>query len=263
MTYSTIRLETGAQGIATLTLARPQKHNALNPAMIAELTGAAREIGADAAIRAVILKGEGESFCAGGDLDWMKEQFAATREQRMTQARALAHMLRALNDIPKPLIASVHGPAYGGGVGMLSVCDNVLAASTAKFGLTETRLGLIPATIGPYVAARLGEGAARRVFMSARLFGAEEAQRLGLVGAVVAPADLDAAVAAEAKAYLGTAPDAVAAAKALLKRLTSTIDDAVIEDTISRLADTWERPEAAEGITAFFEKRKPRWAVPS
>lgn len=259
MTYSTIRITSDSRGIATLTLARADKHNALTPAMMNEITSAAKAMASDADIRAVVLRGDGESFCAGGDLQWMKEQFTATRDERMAQARTLALLLRDLNELPKPLIAAVHGAAYGGGVGLISVCDNAIAAETAKFGLTETRLGLIPATIGPYVAARLGEAAARRVFMSGRLFGADEARHLGLIGSVVAQSDLDAAVEAEVKPYLATAPGAFAAAKALLRKLTGRIDEAVIDDTIQRLADTWDGPEASEGVSAFFEKRKPRW----
>jgi methylglutaconyl-CoA hydratase len=190
----------------------------------------------------------------------MKAQFTATREQRKAEARKLALTLRALNEMPKPLIAVVHGAAYGGGVGILSVCDNAIAANVAQFGLTETRLGLIPATIGPYVAKRLGDAAARRVFMSARLFGAEEARQLGLIGTVVSLDELEMALQKEIKAYLATAPGAVAAAKALLRKLTGPIDDAVIEDTITRLADTWEGEEVREGVGAFFEKRKPGWS---
>lgn len=260
MSYETIRASVDDRGVAALTLARPDKHNALNPKMMGELTEAARTLGSDANVRVVVLRGEGESFCAGGDLGWMKEQFAATRAQRIEQARALALTLRTLNEMPKPLIAAVHGAAYGGGVGILSVCDNAIAADTAQFGLTETRLGLIPATIGPYVAARLGDGPARRVFMSARVFGADEARHLGLVGSVVTADHLEAAVQKEVKAYLATAPGAVASAKALLRNLARPIDDKVIEDTISRLADTWEGEEVKEGVGAFFEKRKPRWS---
>ncbi len=260
MNHQSIRVSIDDRGVAALTLARAEKHNALNPAMMGELTEAARALGSDASVRVVVLRGEGESFCAGGDLGWMKEQFSARRETRMAQARVLATMLKTLNEMPKPLIAAVHGPAYGGGIGMLAVCDNAIAANTAQFGLTETRLGLIPATIGPYVALRLGDGPARRVFMSARIFGADEARTLGLVGAVVSPDELELAVQKEVKAYLSTAPGAVAAAKALLRRLTGTIDDKMIEDTITRLADTWEGEEVKEGVGAFFEKRKPRWS---
>jgi methylglutaconyl-CoA hydratase len=259
MSYATIRITLAENGIATLTLARPEKHNALNAEMISDLTHAAGELGSSGRVRVVVLEGEGDSFCAGGDLDWMKAQFEASREERMREARRLANMLRAINDLPKPVIAAVNGAAFGGGVGMICVADNAIAASTVKLGLTETRLGLIPATIGPYVAARLSEGSTRRVFMSARIFGAEEALNLGLVGRVAPPDELAAAVEAEARAYLAVAPGAVAAAKALARRLTSRIDDAVIEETIRRLADTWETPEAKEGIRAFLEKRKPSW----
>lgn len=247
------------RGVLTLTLNRPEKHNALSGEMIAALTEAAFDIGANSDVRVVVLEGSGESFCAGGDLQWMREQMTATRAERITEARKLADMLRSLNELPKPLIAKVHGNAFGGGVGMLAVCDVAFSLNSAKFGLTETRLGLIPATISPYVLARMGEGKARRVFMSARIFGADEAHSLGLISKPVD--DLDVAIDAEIRAYLGTAPQAVAAAKALARSLGPKIDDAVISDTIERLADTWENPEAVEGVAAFFEKRKPVWSV--
>lgn len=261
MPYETLTLATDALGVATLRLSRPEKRNALSERMIAELTEAAATLGADRTVRAVVLAAEGATFCAGGDLRWMLAQVEADRATRMAEARKLALMLRALNELPKPLIARVQGDALGGGVGMASVCDVAVAADTARFGLTETRLGLIPATIAPYVLARLGEAMARRVFFSARIIGAAEAERLGLVARVVAPADLDAAVEAEVAPYLDVAPGAVAAAKALARRLGPPIDAAVIEDTISRLADTWEAPEAREGISAFLEKREPAWRV--
>lgn len=260
MATATVRIGRDARGVATLILARPDKHNAMSAAMIRELNDAAAELAADSATRVVVLTGEGTSFCAGGDLGWMREQFSASRAQRMAEARRLAQMLRALNELPKPLIGRVQGQAYGGGVGLMSVCDLVVAVERARFGLTETRLGLIPATISPYVLARMGEGMARRVFMSARLFSAEEACSLGLVSRAV-PADaLDAAVEAEIEPYLAAAPGAVAAAKALARALSPRIDDAVIEHTVGRLADAWEQPEAQEGVAAFFEKRKPSWA---
>lgn len=258
--YETIRLDTDARGVATLTLARPDKHNALSAQMIAELTRAAAQLAADSAVRVVILTGEGASFCAGGDLDWMREQFTADRATRMAEARKLALMLKALNELPKPLIGRVQGQAFGGGIGMMSVCDVAIAAEGAKFGLTETRLGLIPATISPYVLARMGEGKARRVFMSARLFDAQEAVALDLAARAVAPEDLDTAIEREVKPYLSAAPDAVARAKRLARSLGTPITGAVIEDTIRQLADCWEDPEAHEGISAFFEKRKPAWA---
>ena len=181
---------------------------------------------------------------------------AATRR---AGAAALAGMLNAMNELPKPLIARCHGNAFGGGVGMLSVCDVAIGAEGAKFGLTETRLGLIPATIGPYVVARMGEAKARRVFMSARIFDAAEARDLDLLARVVEPVDLDAAVEAEVAPYLQVAPKAVAAAKSLARALGPRIDAQVIEMTIDRLVGVWEDDEAPHGIAAFFDKRPARW----
>lgn len=259
MAYQTITLETDARGVATLTLNLPDKHNALAPQMIADLHAAADALGADPDVRVVVLTGAGKSFCAGGDLGWMKEQFSATREQRMAEARKLAHMLGALNELPKPLIGRINGQAYGGGMGMISICDVAISADQAKFGFTEVRLGLIPATISPYVVARMSEGMARRVFASARLFGADEARDMGLLARVVPAADLDSAVEAEVDPYLAAAPGAVATSKALARSLGPVIDEAIIERTIAVLADSWEQPEAHEGVSAFFEKRRPEW----
>lgn len=261
MSFETLTLATGPRGVATLTLNRPDKHNSLSAQMIDELTRAAAQLEADDAVRVVVLTGAGTSFCAGGDLGWMREQFEADRETRMAEARKLAMMLKALNELPKPLIGRVQGQAFGGGIGMMSVCDTVVAVDSAKFGLTEVRLGLIPATISPYVLARMGEGKARRVFMSARIFGADEARDLDLAAKVVSEDELDGTIEAEIKPYLGAAPAAVAASKALARSLGTPITDEVIDDTIRRLADTWETPEAREGISAFFEKRKPDWVV--
>lgn len=259
MSFETISLTSDARGVTTLTLNRPEKHNSLSAQMIEDLTVAATQLGADETVRVVVLTGAGASFCAGGDLGWMREQFEADRQTRMAEARKLAMMLRSLNELPKPLIGRVQGQAFGGGIGMMSVCDTVVAVDSAKFGLTEVRLGLIPATISPYVLARMGEGKARRVFMSARLFGAEEAKDLNLAAKVVAAEDLDDAVEREIKPYLAAAPAAVAASKALARALGPAITDTIIEDTIQRLADIWETPEAQEGISAFFDKRKPNW----
>jgi methylglutaconyl-CoA hydratase len=261
MSFQTISLSTDARGVTTLTLDREEKHNSLSAQMIEDLTVAAAQLGADDTVRAVVLTGAGTSFCAGGDLGWMQEQFHADRNTRMAEARKLAMMLKSLNELPKPLIGRVQGQAFGGGIGMMSVCDTVIAVDTAKFGLTEVRLGLIPATISPYVLARMGEGKARRVFMSARLFSAEEAKELNLAARVVAEADLDEAIEREIKPYLAAAPAAVAASKALARSLGPAITDEIVEDTIRRLADTWETPEAQEGISAFFDKRKPDWTV--
>lgn len=259
MSWSTIALDVDGRGVARLVLDRPEKHNVLSGEMCDELRDAAAGVGADDGIRVVVLTGAGTSFCAGGDLGWMRAQLAATREGRMAEARRLARMLDALNTLPKPLIGRVNGAAYGGGVGLMAVCDAVVAVAEARFGLTETRLGLIPATISPYVLARVGEGRARAVFFSGRRFDAAEAAALGLVTRVVAAAELDAAVAAEVEPYFATAPAAVAAAKRLARSLGARIDADVIEATVARLADTWETAEAGEGIAAFLEKRQPPW----
>ena len=255
----TIRLATDARGVATLTLARPDKRNAMSAQMIAELHEAADALAADPAVRVVVLTGEGEFFCAGGDLGWMRAQMEATRDRRMDEAMKLARMLGALNALPKPLIGRVNGGAFGGGIGLMSVCDVAVAVTGAQFGFTEVRLGLIPATISPYVLARMGSSMARRVFFSARLFGAEEAVALGLAARAVAQEDLDAAVEAEVAPYLSAAPEAVAASKRLALDLGPTIDEAVMRDTARRLADTWETASAAEGIAAFFDRRRPAW----
>ncbi|WP_276121713.1 crotonase/enoyl-CoA hydratase family protein [Pararhizobium qamdonense] len=262
MTYETIRVSVDGRGVAALTLARPDKHNALSGTMIGELTTVARLLGADTAVRAVVLAADGVSFCAGGDLGWMKAQIEADRAGRMAEARRLALMFKALNDLPKPVIARVQGNGFGGGVGLLCIADVAVAASTAKFGLTETRLGLIPATISPYVVARIGEGQARPLFMSGRILDAQAAQAAGLLTRVVPQDHLDAGVEAEISPFLQVAPGAVGQSKALARSLGMPITDEVIEATIVRLADVWETDEAREGISAFLEKRTPSWRVP-
>ncbi|WP_170752174.1 crotonase/enoyl-CoA hydratase family protein [Ruegeria lacuscaerulensis] len=257
--FETISVTNDTRGVATLTLNRPGKHNAMSAQMISELTQAAGQLGADDSVRVVVLTGAGKSFCAGGDLGWMQDQMAADPETRFTEARKLAEMLQALNTLPKPLIGALQGNAFGGGVGLAAVCDVAIGVDTLTMGLTETRLGLIPATIGPYVIARMGEARSRRVFMSARLFDASEAVELGLLAKVVAAVDLPEAVEAEVTPYLSCAPGAVASAKGLVRDLGPRIDDTVIDQTIRALVGRWETDEAKEGIAAFFEKRKPTW----
>lgn len=259
MTFETLDVAIDERGIATLALARPDKHNAMSSAMIGELNAAAEQLGSDDTVRVVVLTGQGKSFCAGGDLGWMREQALASREDRLAEARKLAKALAALNELPKPLIGRINGQAFGGGMGLISICDVAVAAEGAKFGFTESRLGLVPATISPFVLARMGEGHARRVFMSARIFDAAEARELGLVARVVAADELDAAIEAEAVPYLSTSPRAVATSKALARSLGPVIDEAVGERTMALLADCWETDDVAEGIAAFFEKRKPSW----
>ena len=256
MSWQTLDIRTDQRGVVHVTLNTPKRRNVLSPAMIAELTEFARTL--DQA-RAVVLSGAGPIFCAGGDLVWMQAQIEADRQQRLREARKLADLLQALNTMPFPLIGRVHGGAFGGGIGIACVCDVVVAARSTKFCFSETRLGIIPATIGPYVLARIGEGHARRVFMSARIFSAEEAVTLGIVSRVVDADGLDAAVEAEVAPYLSTAPGAVAAAKALARTLGPRIDAEEIDDSIQRLADIWGGPEAVLGVRAFLEKKNPPW----
>ncbi|MFQ1700534.1 crotonase/enoyl-CoA hydratase family protein [Loktanella agnita] len=256
----TIELTVDDRGVATLMLVRPEKHNALSQLMIDELRAAAGRIAADRDIRVVVLTGQGPSFCAGGDLGWMRDQMAGDATLKRAAATSIAGMLGALNSLPQPVIGRVQGNAFGGGVGMACVCDVAIAADHVKCGLTETKLGVIPATIGPYVLARMGEANARRVFMSSRVFDAAEAVTLGVVAKAVPADDLDAAVAAEVAPYLKCAPGAVAAAKALARSLGPTIDEAVVQRSIDALIACWDGQEARQGIAAFFDKTPPPWA---
>jgi methylglutaconyl-CoA hydratase len=263
MSWKTLDVRTDERGVVAVRLNTPEKRNVLSALMITELTEMAATIGHDDRTRAIVLSGAGTVFCAGADLNWMKAQIEADRPQRMREARKLAEMLQALNTMGAPLIGRLHGGAFGGGIGIACVCDVTLADSATKFCFSETRLGIIPATIGPYVLARMGEGNARRVFMSARVFDAAEAERLGIVSRAVATDALDQAVEAEVAPYLQVAPGAVAAAKKLARDLGRPIDAHVIDDTIRRLADIWETPEALHGIAAFLGKRPPDWAPPT
>lgn len=256
----TITVTRDARGVVDLLLNRPDRRNALSSAMLEELAGFAATVNADPSVRAVVLRGAGPVFCAGGDLDWMMAQIRADRATRIAQARRLAEVFQTLNTLSAPLIAWVHGGAYGGALGLIAACDVVLAETGTRFAFTETRLGIIPATIAPHVIARMGEGMARRVFMSARSFDAAEAAGLGLVSRVVPAAGAGDALAAEVLPYLSVAPDAVARAKRLARALGTPITPERIEASILALADAWETPEAAEGIAAFLEKRKASWA---
>lgn len=257
--FETITLETDPRGVVTLTLNRPDKHNALSAQMIADLTQAAAQIDADETIRVVVLAGAGRSFCAGGDLGWMKEQMTADSVTRASEARKLADMLGAINSLNKPVIGRIHGNTFGGGVGLACVCDKVFATESVTFGLTETKLGLIPATIGPYVVARMGGGNARAVFMSGRPFDAVMARQLGIVTTVCAAQDLDHAVEIEVEAYLNCAPAAVTEAKKLALELGGAPTRATIDASIAALVARWEHPEAKEGLRAFFDKTPPTW----
>ena len=251
MSFETIRVAADTDGIATITLHRPDKHHAMNAAMIAELTEAAAALGADARVRAVVLAASGPSFCAGGDLEWMRGQQAADRAGKIAEAGRLSAMLAALNALPKPLIARVQGNVYGGGVGLLAVSDIAIGTEGIRLALTETRLGLIPATIGPFVLRRMGEGLARQVFFSGNAFGTDFALRAGLLHEVCPAGALDERVRHQTEAVLKTAPGAVAAAKALCLALGND-EEADVELSIAALADRWESDEAQQRIRAFL-----------
>lgn len=254
--FETILVEKDERGVAIVTLNRPEKHNSLNALMIRELTEACQLLGRDSQAKVVILAASGPSFCAGGDLNWMREQAGKDRAGKMEESRALAGMLQALNTLPKPLIGRVQGAAYGGGIGMMAVCDIVIVADNARFALTETRLGLIPATIGPFVVRRMGEGCARQVFFTGKAFDPEFALKSGLASAVVPAEELDTRVEEEIAPILKTKPGAVAAAKALCLELGGLDTASLFESTASALADRWESEEAQKGISDFLSKQK-------
>jgi methylglutaconyl-CoA hydratase len=245
--------------IAELSLNRPEKHKALKAQMIREIRQAVSEISSRESVRVVVLAARGKTFCAGGDLKWMKQQAAKSREGKIAESTELALMLRDLDELAKPLIGKIQGAAYGGGLGMISVCDIAVAADNAKFALTETKLGLIPATIGPYVVRRLGETNARQVFMNAKRFGVADAFRYGLISSFVNVERLDEVVRTEADAFLQCAPGAVADAKSLCLNLARNPDKDHLQMTANRLADRWQSTEARQGIEAFFSGTKAPW----
>ena len=249
-----------AKGIARVTLDRPEVHNALDDRLIADLAATFGRLGADPAVRAIVLTGRGASFCAGGDLNWMKRSAGYSFEQNLADAQGLAAMLRAVDRAPKPVLGLVNGPAYGGGVGLVACCDVALAADTARFTLSEVRLGLVPATISPYVVGKIGAGQARRYFLSAEIFGAEEAQRIGLVHEVVPAAELEAAGARMIERLGEGGPAAQAASKDLIFRVAGApIEGGLMADTARRIAEARASAEGQEGIAAFLGKRKPKW----
>lgn len=261
MSYETIKIERTSECVVRLILARSEKHNALNLTMIRELRAAAATLGRDASVRVIVLSAEGKSFCAGADLGWMRDQAAKDRLVRLAEATELAQMLHDLDSLPKALITRVHGPAYGGGIGLMAVSDIVIAADDAKFALTEVRLGLIPATIGPFVVRRIGERGARQFMLNGKTFNAAAALGAGLVSAVVPRHALDATVETEVAAFLDCAPGAVADAKVLCQHLARNPAGDQLAWSAEQLAERWETAEAREGLRCFFERREPSWRM--
>lgn len=251
------------RGVATVTLNRADVHNAFNDDLIWELNNAFTKLGENPDVRAIVLTGAGKSFSAGADLNWMKAAASYTDEQNMRDALTLSDMLAALNTCPKPTIAIVNGATFGGGVGLVSCCDIAIAVDDAKFSLSEVRLGLTPATISPYVVAAIGERAARRYFLSAERFDAQEARRIGLVHET-APSLQEAFSQAHIflKNILAGAPEAQHQAKDLVAFVTGKpIDAELRRHTAQRIASRRASDEGKEGLSAFLEKRKPNWSV--
>lgn len=248
--------------IARVTLNRPEVRNAFNETLIAELTGSFRALGGRPELRAIVLAAEGKAFCAGADLNWMQAMAGYSWDENHADASKLADMLWAIYSCPVPVIARVQGDVYAGGVGLVACADIVVAVDQAGFCLSEARLGLLPATIGPYVVKALGEQASRRYFVTAERFGAAEAQRLGLVHEVVAAEALDAKVDELAAAITANGPAAVRACKQLVKDVAGRpVTPELRDDTARRIADIRASDEGREGVQSFLNKRKPSWLL--
>ena len=247
-------------GVARVTLDRPQIRNAFDDALISALTSALRELDADEGVRAVVLAGNGPAFCAGGDLNWMKRMAGYGYGENLQDAQALADLMKTLDRMRKPTIARVHGPAYAGGVGLVAACDIAIGVPEAKFCLSEAKLGLSPATISPYVVRAMGERMARRYFLTAEVFDAAEAQRIGLLTAVSPSEKLDGEIEEILQHLMQSGPQALVKIKELIRAVASgPVDDAMIADTAKRIAEIRVSPEGREGVASFLEKRKPSW----
>jgi methylglutaconyl-CoA hydratase len=256
----TVLLEVNEQGIATVTLNNPEKHNAFDDVIIKQLTTIFNDISERDDISIMILASNGKSFSAGADLGWMKRMAGYSYEDNLKDANALAQMLKALNFLPQTTIAKIQGAAFGGAVGLASCCDIVIASTKASFCLSEVKLGLIPATISPYVVDAIGLKASRRYFQTAERFFADKAQQLGLVDEIVAPNELTAEVNSMVTKLLANGSQARRQAKKLSQDVAfQTIDEKLLTDTSERIAAIRVSTEGQEGLTAFFEKRTPNW----
>ncbi|MFL2789541.1 MAG: enoyl-CoA hydratase-related protein [Paracoccaceae bacterium] len=253
--YETLNFKIDERGVGYLELNRPNKHNAISSIMINELTILCDIINRSKDLRVVILSGVGPSFCAGADLNWMKAQMDATATQRHTQARKLSEMLNKLNKLSKPVIGSLHGNVFGGGIGLACVCDLVIASKGTVFGFTETKLGLIPATIGPFVLRKMTGAKARTVFMSSRIFKVDEAKDLNIVNWINSDDSSDSLLEREINAYLNCAPEAVAEAKRLALDIGGVPSDSELDQAVSMLVKRWESEEAKKGIISFLNKK--------
>jgi methylglutaconyl-CoA hydratase len=248
-------------GRARVTLTRPAVRNAFNAELIARLRDAFSELAADPAVRVVVLAGEGKTFCGGADVNWMRGSLELSEAENVRDAEAMSDMYRAINDCPKPVIARVHGGALGGGAGLCAVADAVVAAEETVFGFTETKLGIIPAVISPFVLAKIGVSHARRLFLSGERFGARRAQAIGLVHEVVHEDALDGTVDAIAAEIESAGPGAVAAAKALIRSVSTASYEDSRGLTARAIAKQRTTPEGQEGLRAFLERRAASWTA--
>jgi methylglutaconyl-CoA hydratase len=257
-------LEVSKQGgAARVTLNRPELRNAFDDVLIRELKKAFLDVEKDKAVRVMILAGNGPAFCAGADLNWMKRMAGYGYDENLADARALAEMLATLERMPKPTIARVHGPVFAGGTGLVAACDIAVGTPEAKFCLSEAKLGLSPATISPYVMRAMGERNARRYFLTAEVFDAEEAYRIGMLSALVSTENLDSTIDHLIKNLDAGGPEAHAKIKALIRAVAGRRpDDALVAETAKQIAEIRGSPEGKEGIAAFLEKRKPSWCSP-
>lgn len=259
MSYEFLEVEQN-KGLATLWLNRPDRRNALNDALVAELSEAVSQAIADPAVRVLMLAGRGKVFCAGADLNKMDKPAEAPAAGTRPGIGGLGEVMRQLYECRKPTVARVHGPAFAGGMGLVSACDISIASAEAKFCLSEVKIGLIPAMISPYVIKRIGEAQARRFFLTAEVFGAADALRIGFVSALAEPDAFDAKVDEIVGQLLLGAPLAMGECKQLIHDVAGRpIDDALTDDTAARIQRMRGGAEAKEGIAAFFEKRKPNW----
>jgi methylglutaconyl-CoA hydratase len=255
-----ISLITDSRGVATLTLNRSGKHNALDGQMLRQLHEALVNIGSESAIHAVVLTGAGASFCAGADIAHMRSMLEATEQQNVEDALLLARCLRTLDELPQPVVARVNGNVFGGGLGLIACADIAIAVETAKFAFTEVRLGIVPAAISPYVLAAIGPRQTRRLFLTATVFEAAEARSLGLVHFSVTADKLDPVVEGQLDLLLSGGPEALRAAKKLVRDVSASNDRDILADETARLlARLRISPEGREGLSAFLERRKPDW----
>ncbi len=260
MKYQTLQLA-AQHGVGVIWMNRPEVRNAFNETMIAELTQAFQAADADEDIRAVVLAGHGPAFCAGADLNWMKKMAGYSLKENQADAMGLVTMLNTIYMMKKPTVARVHGPAFAGGMGLVAACDIAVAAQDAEFCLSEVKLGLIAATISPYVVAAMGERHARRYFLTAERFTAAEAFRIGLVHDLASMEELDASVNALLAHLLSASPAAIASSKELIRTVArAPIDQTMIADTAVRIAAVRASAHGKEGIRSFLEKREPAWA---